>query len=297
MVLSRRPGFTFIELLIVVAIIAVLVALLVPAVEQCREAARRTTCKNNLAQIVLALHNYETAFGALPPGTTNETGPIVNAPSETANHISWTVRILPYVELKNVYRHFDFRASVYDPRHLLPQQRRVEVFLCPSDGTPANLPGGRFATNYAGVHNGPVAPINIDNDGLLYLNSSVRYAEIFDGSSYTVIVGEKVHPAEVWGWASGTRDTLRNSGLFSNGQLYTGIKSDADLDWRTKRLLGKIMEGQPDDTPPHLLLPGGFSSNHRGGFNCAMADGSVRYVNALSPALCGRNDSEMIVNF
>ncbi len=175
-----------------------------------------------------ALQNYEMAFGMLPPGTTNATGPIVNQQSNDASHISWTVRILPHIELKNVYNHFDFNSGVYDPRNLAPQQRRLELFLCPSDGTPPQLANGRFATNYAGVHNSRVAPIDVENDGLLYLNSSVRYAGIFDGASYTVLVGEKMRPAEIWGWASGTRDTLRNSGLLPGGALYSGTVTEFD---------------------------------------------------------------------
>ncbi len=292
-----RRGFSFIELLVCISVIAILIALLLPAIRQCREAARRTACKNNLAQIALALQNYEMAFGVLPPGTVNETGPIVNAASEEAYHISWTVRILPYIELKNVFNRFDFTAGVYDPRNIAPQQRSLELFLCPSDGSPANTADGRFATNYAGVHNGIVAPIDMENDGLLYLNSRVRYAEIFDGSSYTAIVGEKLRPAEVWGWASGTRDTLRNSGILANGLLYSGVSSDSDLDWKTKRLLAEIEAKLPPETPPHLLLPGGFSSQHRGGFQCGMADGSVRDISTMHPALCGRDDGTMLVDF
>ncbi|MBA3314205.1 MAG: DUF1559 domain-containing protein [Planctomycetota bacterium] len=293
----NRRGFTFIELLIVIAIIAVLVALLLPAIHQCREAARRAACKNNVAQLALALQNYEMAFGVLPPGTVDDAGPIVNEPSADAYHISWTVHILPYVELKNVYNHFDFREGVYHPRNLSPQQRRFELFLCPSDGSPANVADGRFATNYAGVHNGAVSPISDDNDGLLYLNSSVRYADIYDGSSYTVLVAEKMRPAEVWGWASGTRDTLRNSGVLPNGLFYSGAESDNDLDWKTQRLLGDIRRNLPEGVPPHLLLPGGFSSQHSGGVNCGLADGSVRFISRMDPALCSRNDGTMLVDF
>jgi len=290
----RRRGFNFIELLIVIAIIAILIALLIPALGQAREAARRAVCKNNIAQLALALQNYEMAFGMLPPGTTNAKGPIVNQPSSDASHISWTVRILPYIELKNVYNHFDFTAGVYDPRNLAPQQRRLEVFLCPSDGTPPQLAGLRFATNYAGVHSSHVAPIDVDNDGLLFLNSSVRFAEIFDGASHTVLVGEKTRPAEVWGWASGTRDTLRNSGFLSNGMLYTGLSDEDSMTETTRR---KLAASLPPGKTPAQMLPGGFGSNHRGGFQAGMADGSVRYLSGTPPGLCGRDDGDMLVDF
>jgi prepilin-type N-terminal cleavage/methylation domain-containing protein/prepilin-type processing-associated H-X9-DG protein len=291
---KQRRGFTLIELLVVTAVIAILIALLIPAIAQCREAARRAMCKNNVAQLALALQNYEMAFGMLPPGTTNATGPIINQPSAEASHISWTVRILPYIELKNVFHRFDFNAGVYDSRNLVPQQSRVESFLCPSDGALPQVAQGRFATNYAGVHSSKVTPIDVNNDGLLFLNSSVRYAEIFDGASYTALVGEKTRPVEVWGWASGTRDTLRNSGKLPGGMIYSGVASGGSLDRTTERLLDKIAAETGSETPPQLLLPGGFTSAHAGGFHVGMADGSVQFLSGvMPPSLCGRNDGEM----
>ena len=106
-----RPGFTLIELLIVTAIIAILVALLLPAVQQAREAARRTQCKNHLAQIGVALQNYEMAHRCLPPGTIDASGPIESRAS--GYHMSWIVQLLPYIDEGNIHRHLDFQQSVY----------------------------------------------------------------------------------------------------------------------------------------------------------------------------------------
>src|SRR5829696_3130788 len=100
---SGREGFTLIELLVVIAIIGVLIALLLPAVQAAREAARRSQCVNNLMQLGLALHNYESAHEVLPPGVVNPTGPIQNTPH--GYHFSWLTQILPYIEQTNVHRH------------------------------------------------------------------------------------------------------------------------------------------------------------------------------------------------
>src|SRR5210317_1079102 len=103
---ARRTAFTLVELLVVIAIISILVALLLPAVNAAREAARRTQCKNNVAQLGLALHNYEMAHENLPPGVVNPTGPIRSVPE--GNHTSWTVQILPMIEEAAAYARFDF---------------------------------------------------------------------------------------------------------------------------------------------------------------------------------------------
>jgi prepilin-type N-terminal cleavage/methylation domain-containing protein/prepilin-type processing-associated H-X9-DG protein len=287
---SRR-GFSLIEMLLVTAIIAVLVALLLPAVEQCREAARRTQCQNNLSQIAIALTNYEMAFSTLPPGTVNATGPIVNAASPDEYHVSWTVQILPFLELETVHRRIDFRKGVYDPVNLLPQQRNIDTFRCPSD-TPATLPDRRKLTNFAGVHSSKNVPIDVNQDGLLFLNSRVGYGDIPDGSSCTLAVGERIgDPDEVWGWASGTRDTLRNGGTAINGILIPAPTAFAPGFDDTA--------GKEDQAPadPRLAV-GGFSSRHVGGANFAFADGSVHFLseNINLPTyhnLCSRNDGAM----
>ena len=103
---AKHPAFTLVELLVVIAIISILVALLLPAVNAAREAARRTQCKNNVAQLGLALHNYEMAHENLPPGVVNANGPIRSVPE--GNHTSWTVQILPMIEEGAAYAAFDF---------------------------------------------------------------------------------------------------------------------------------------------------------------------------------------------
>src|SRR5690606_11543332 len=131
--LSRsRAGFTLIELLVVISIIAILIALLFPAVQQARVAARRVQCKNNLAQLSLALQNYTMAHQVLPPGSVNPTGPIRSEPK--GYHYSWIVQLLPYIDEANAYYKFDFSRSVYDPQHYRVASHMISVLICPSTG-------------------------------------------------------------------------------------------------------------------------------------------------------------------
>jgi len=188
-----RAGFTLIELLVVIAIIAILIALLLPAVQQAREAARRTQCKNNLMQLVLAAHNYEMAYEVLPPGTVNAQGPIKNSPD--GYHVSWMVQLLPFLDQAAMYRLFDFKENVYGAKNEKIRKAAVSAFKCPSDPVVRGHfgRGGKdwALTSYAGNHHDVEAPIDADNHGVLFLNSSVRYQDITDGSSNTIFAGEK----------------------------------------------------------------------------------------------------------
>src|SRR4051794_30989678 len=103
--MSRRPAFTLIELLVVIAIIAILIALLLPAIQSSREMARRVQCSNNLLQLGVALGHYASTHQVLPPGVVNQTGPILNLPN--GYHVGWAVQILPFLEQKSVHRRFN----------------------------------------------------------------------------------------------------------------------------------------------------------------------------------------------
>src|SRR5438105_322910 len=165
--LARATGFTLIELLVVIAIISVLIAMLLPAVQQAREAARRVQCKNNLMQIVLALHNYEMAHECLPPGSVDPMRPIRNA--ATGYHFGWMVQLLPYLDQGPLYRHFDPSVSVYDAANDGARNRNIVMFHCPSNW---NLRSATGATSYAGCHHDVEAPIDVDNNGVMFLNSN-----------------------------------------------------------------------------------------------------------------------------
>lgn len=277
---SNRRGFTLVELLVVIAIIGILIGMLLPAVQQVREAARRTTCANNLTQIGLAMHNYEFAFGNLPPGTVDKKGPIQNV--AVGQHVSWTVQLLRFLEHNGVADNFDISIGTYAGPNASARAEALPVFLCPSQYLThdKNLTVG--LSHYAGCHNSVEAPIDVDNNGLLFLNSSVNYGDIYDGASHTILVSEITPLVTDLGWASGTRATLRNtSELIRSNEYEATYGGGLIATTKTKTWVG------------------GFSSPHPGGANFLFADGSVTFITeSIDPAafefLGDRSDGEMM---
>jgi prepilin-type N-terminal cleavage/methylation domain-containing protein/prepilin-type processing-associated H-X9-DG protein len=210
-----RSAFTLVELLVVIAIIGILIALLLPAIQAAREAARRTQCKNNLAQLSVAMHGYEMAHESLPSGSIDAKGPILNVPK--GMHHNWVTQLLPYLEEVAAYRNVDQTVSVYAPKNAPVMAVQLPILTCPSDaGSPSPTLG---QSCYAGVHNDVEAPIDVNNNGLLFLNSRIRRHEITDGSHHTLLLGEKRFDGADLGWLSGTRATLRNMGRPLNAGL------------------------------------------------------------------------------
>ncbi|MBS0260351.1 MAG: DUF1559 domain-containing protein [Planctomycetes bacterium] len=199
---SRRRGFTLIELLVVIAIIAVLVSLLLPAVQQAREAARQTQCKNNLKQLGLALLNYESTFAAFPMSNAQNYIPNVQGFSAQA-------RLLPHLDQVNLQSTLDFTKPAFtgpynalapNPLFASSFATIVPVFLCPTD--PAEVLNTETGTGYiyAGLNYmisyGSGTGVNYDlrwkTDGIIYENSRVRVSNITDGASNTVAMSETV---------------------------------------------------------------------------------------------------------
>lgn len=283
---ERQPlrGFTLVELLVVIAIIGILVALLLPAVQAAREAARRSMCQNNVTQIGLALHNYEFTHERLPAGSLNPDGPIRSEP--VGRHLGWIVEILPYLEEGIIYRHFDREADVYAGANAQLRSLQLKILQCPSSGF-GFLDEAETAarSSYVGCHHNEEAPIAEDNNGLLYLNSAVRYLDITDGTSRTLLLSESNHRPQGLGWPSGTRATLRNTGSINKVTPWDTAKASAR-----------------DESPALPTFVGGFSSQHPGVVITGFADGSTRSLQedideTVRRQIGARNDGELPKSF
>ncbi len=192
---SRRRGFTLIELLVVIAIIGVLVALLLPAVQSAREAARRMQCTNNLKQMGLAIHNYESANGVLPPAFVLGK---VGGTSLNGNGWSAHARILPYVEQNTVFNAMNLSIRYSTPDNLTVCQLTINSFLCPSEvktqpRTDAATGVVTHGVNNYGWNRGDWlvwGGLNTSNRAPFDVNLGRRFSEITDGLSNTILASE-----------------------------------------------------------------------------------------------------------
>ncbi|MEZ6058524.1 MAG: DUF1559 domain-containing protein [Planctomycetaceae bacterium] len=215
--LKQRRAFTLIELLVVIAIIAILVALLLPAVQSVREAARRSQCQDNLHNLAIGLHNYEGVAKTFPPGTMYHGGahPQYNQPyTNNGPAWNWSVHLLPYIEAKPLYDSFNLnvapfadivydgnlgtpRTNVGDTTNQAGSRQMPGVFSCPS----VPLAGGQNRHKDYGGNGGTafccpertITTNQTQSNGFFHRSSSVRMASLLDGSSNTIMLGEQAH--------------------------------------------------------------------------------------------------------
>jgi prepilin-type N-terminal cleavage/methylation domain-containing protein/prepilin-type processing-associated H-X9-DG protein len=293
----RVRGFTLIELLVVIAIIAVLISLLLPAVQQAREAARRSQCKNNLKQIGLAIQNYESSHTVFPPGR-------LNFPMVFSAH----AQLLPYLDAGNVRNQIDFNTAptFCNPCATLTandivSRTIVPIFLCPSDF--GKVPGSPFApTSYVGtVGSGVGASSSIKTgDGVIYSGSDIGFKAVLDGMSNTVAfsestVGGGTNPSSPSGGPP--QDSAREVLELTGATVTTDASCVPGSGGNWSGMRGaKWMNGHYGDTlynhyyrpnstqfdcgnASHNFAQTAARSNHNGGVHLLLCDGSVRFAN------------------
>jgi prepilin-type N-terminal cleavage/methylation domain-containing protein/prepilin-type processing-associated H-X9-DG protein len=271
----RRSAFTLIELLVVIAIIAVLIGLLLPAVQKVREAAARMSCQNNLKQLGLALHAYHDANSKLPPGYTAAAA-YVDGATDTSPGWAWGAYILPYVEQNNLYVQYNLAQPVQNSPAI---QTYVKTFVCPSDIAPTTAfavadknwnPICSIApSSYAACCGGGVSTTGATGNGCFYRNSSVRLTDITDGTTNTIFLEERAFANVQGTWV----------GAVIGGYCNQGALNPAAVP-------GKLGQGAGDLVLIHagtINNPSGRNlddscSRHTGGANFLFADGSVHFL-------------------
>ncbi|MBP3954425.1 DUF1559 domain-containing protein [Gemmata sp. G18] len=300
--MTKRTGFTLIELLVVIAIIAILIGLLLPAVQKVREAAARMKCQNNLKQLGLALHNYESSYSMLPPGSS--ANPLV---------FSAQSRLLPYLEQANLQNLLNFSvppllsvsSSGYDLTAITQNdnaaKQKLPILLCPSDGqrvTGSDYGGISYPACYGSAINGTTSESDAafarprdGADGVIVSRQSYRFADITDGLSNTVVFGEQLlgDGADAAPTANDYRRRvlLLSGGAQTNptncaaGATWSGGRGDKWI-WHANTLYNHYYGPNAKSPDCHTSSRGYFltsaRSAHVGGVQIALCDGSVRLV-------------------
>jgi prepilin-type N-terminal cleavage/methylation domain-containing protein/prepilin-type processing-associated H-X9-DG protein len=271
----HRQGFTLIELLVVIAIIAVLIGLLLPAVQKVREAANRLQCVNNLKQIGLACHNYHDVRGSFPPGYS-----ATASYPDTAPGWGWGAYLLPYLEQDNLYRQIDFNQPI-QKSSVGPTV--LKHYLCPSDVVPSvafpvtNVTGSPVAlvapcSYAASVGDDSSEADDPTGNGVFYRNSRTRIADITDGTSNTTILGDRAWSQVLGTWAGAPSGGITRAGAqnpWPNATASAAVLLQAHNNWINIRT---DADGGLDD----------FTSNHPGGANLLFADGSVHFLHSIT---------------
>jgi len=276
----KKMAFTLIELLVVIAIIAILIGLLLPAVQKVREAAAKMKCQNNLKQIGLSLHNYESTYNAFPAGRHGcdgiTTGPCATDTLVQRNGACAFIQLLPFIELESLYKTFDQmdlpynQGTTWTAKSKIGVETRPSVYVCPSDvsekfrvaGT-LNAATGSYALVHGnlGPSQGISATLKLYNSGMFNYKIVQKRSEMTDGSSNTMVCGEVIDAhtdlsINIWTQASRNESCLRNTENPPNTRPGTGITT----------------------SPYGIPLFGGFGSKHSGGVSFAFGDGHNQFI-------------------
>ncbi len=282
---TKRQAFTLIELLVVIAIIAILIGLLLPAVQKVREAAARMSCTNNLKQMGLAFHNYHDANQNFPAGYI-ASGPWVDGTTDTAPGWGWGTMILPFAEQGNIYKQINLSQPVQSSTAI---QTPVKMFICPSDivspgafaitDASGNTVCSAAPSSYAACCGGGVSTTAATGNGVFFRNSHTRLTDITDGTSSTILVQERCFANVMGTWVGAPSGGYCNQGQYNPNAVP-----------------GKLGQGAADLVLIHagtINSPTGrnlddASSKHTGGANFLFADG---HVHLLRNAPSGSADS------
>ena len=290
-----RNAFTLIELLVVIAIIAVLIGLLVPAVQKVREAANRMSCSNNMKQLGLGLQNYQAQRGFFPACSinTNTTNKVTLANAQkmgvSATNVfhGWGVMILPFVEQEALYRNYNFGVTWSDAANKQVRETSVKTFVCPTtprgpsvlntqtvSGASVSAAPGDYAPDYGysgSLETNGLVDVNVSRNGIMITNRVRPISEISDGTSNTILISE----------AAGRPDSYAGGKLRSAGSQTDGGWCDPDSAYITH---GFSADGvtTTDGGPCHTNCSNSNEvySFHSGGAMHVMADGSVRFIQA-----------------
>lgn len=322
--MSPRPAFTLIELLVVIAILAILIGLLLPAVQKVREAASRLKCLNNLKQIGLGLHNYHAAYGHFPPGFTASTTPTTSLQqSDFTPGWSFFYHILPHIGQENLHRSINPKLSILDPANKAGRETIVPIYVCPSDDIPRLInitdsgnttwiPPNTFAypspsspltvlgqasvSSYAGC----LRTLGYEEQpftGVFHRNSKIRVGDITDGSSNTIGVGERTSRFSTNSWVG---PVWQQETVYApTAPRYNPSQPSFQCRATTTAVLvhvriTSLQPNHPDNSS------GSFFSSHSGGSQFLNMDGSCRFISSSVSienyrALCSRNGGEVLV--
>jgi prepilin-type N-terminal cleavage/methylation domain-containing protein/prepilin-type processing-associated H-X9-DG protein len=288
--MSCHRAYTLLELLVVLAILGILFALIVPAVQRARAAADRLQCANILKQIGLAVHSYHNSHGVLPPGMRYQNN------KDTMRFSSWLTQVLPFLEQQALWNeavlaYQKLNIPFKDPPHT-PLATAMSVYACPSDGRTSQVQLAAKSKIFVGLTSylGVSGMNHSTLDGCLFRDSRIRFADVTDGASNTLLAGERPPRAD-----------------YQFGWWYAGVgqKGTGSADMLLENILPIIAGSCAPGT--YKFAPGNFNnqcdmfhfwSPHAGGAHFLFADGSVRFLSydaaPIMPALASRAGGESV---